>query len=102
MSSNLTKKGILAISVLQSMTDPARRHRCMECNEIFECHLCELDKEHSLHWQGFYLCEECAVEKGVLTVFSHIRPSEGCNHVEYDYLTGQIIAKHQVRRRLLA
>jgi hypothetical protein len=77
--------------LLGRMTAPARRHRCPECDEVFECHLCTIQCTHELHdEQGTtpFLCSDCAQSMGVETV-SVIR---GFNRVSiYDYQTGQVV-----------
>lgn len=47
------------------LVEPARRHRCEICQEIFECHLCDIRHWHPAHIErgltnGFmFVCEEC-------------------------------------------
>jgi hypothetical protein len=78
--------------ILQRMTVPARRHRCPECDEVFECHLCTIKVTHRLHTEESntpFLCSECAEAMGLETV------SQMCSALYtvtiYDYQTGQVL-----------
>lgn len=51
------------------LCEPARRHRCEICHEIFECHLCLIQYTHPLHASHnvlpeniVFVCEECCTK----------------------------------------
>jgi len=53
------------------LVEPARRHRCEYCGEIFECHLCGINETHPVHIDRpnneesdgkFFVCEECCAD----------------------------------------
>lgn len=85
-----------------STVEPARRHKCEMCREIFECHICDLDGDHPLH-MAFLLCNEpvlvcleCMEKDGLGYVFAR---GNGRDYVKklgstcrmYDYRTGKIM-----------
>jgi len=72
------------------MTMPARRHRCPECQDIFECHLCEIYDTHPLHIESSdcpFLCVDCALKLGIETVA--VNDTDTQQLKLYDYRTGQ-------------
>ena len=79
--------------MLARMTFPARRHRCPECNRVFQCHLCTLEVTHELHTEYAdcpFFCLECAERAGcdsVAVLDTHVSPSEVRF---YDYRTGKM------------
>jgi hypothetical protein len=75
--------------------EPARRHRCEVCGQVFECHLCMIGKDHKVHaycgpriatMTVALICEECAAK-------SENRYS--ARHAKYywrDLLTGEMLS----------
>ena len=79
--------------LLRQITAPARKHRCIECKEIFECHICNIGEEHSAHWKhGSFLCEDCANKLQIPTIFC--QDSRHDRWTEYNYTTGDIIRRY--------
>ena len=76
--------------------EPARRHRCEACKEVFECHLCTIAGVHMLHSDRrtsrdlFYVCEECA--RTVLPTVTTFSSTQALR--TYDYLTGEVTKTH--------
>src|SRR5262245_20551462 len=74
------------------MTDPARRHRCPDCERIFECHVCEIGNTHPLHLEQSdcpFLCLECAEVQEILEVAIY---DPHLHEVKfYDYKTGRLV-----------
>lgn len=84
--------------ILKTMTVPARRHRCPECKEVAQCHICTIQITHQLHWDsGNYrpplFCAECAFRLGLDSVLC-CDEHGGCHYRMYDYQTGAIIWEH--------
>jgi len=55
------------------LVEPARRHRCEVCRDIFECHLCGILKTHPAHrldgglakTMGYvFVCSKCCLKTG--------------------------------------
>lgn len=84
--------------MLETICEPARRHRCDECSHIFECHICTIGDDHVLHVAGndsWRICLDCAEHMDVTGVFT--KPSGKTNEqsntwTEYDYRTGVVLA----------
>jgi hypothetical protein len=87
--------------------EPARRHRCEICKQIFECHLCTIPKDCQVHAycgprtatpEPALVCEECAAK-------SENRYS--ARHAGYywrDLLTGEMLswkAYNALKRRVI-
>lgn len=77
--------------------EPARRHKCEMCGEVFECHLCTIASDHILHLRGkrlemrntpVFVCEECGA-KHMPTVVTNSGRVSVHRYSEYDYLTGE-------------
>ena len=81
------------IRAIRQITEPARRHRCIQCEQIFECHLCMIGWDHILHRGPWFAtaCDECINKKDIKTVF--MENQKGLWH-EYDLTTGEIIQKY--------
>src|SRR5215831_15028612 len=53
--------------MLGELLEPARRHLCEICKQVFECHLCNIGFEHPAHKDHknlrldtkLFICEEC-------------------------------------------
>src|SRR5262245_51514674 len=73
------------------MTEPARRHRCPKCEQIFECHICAIGRPHPLQHDDAhpFVCLECA-KKAAIDTISVNDTNLGLIKV-YDYETGAII-----------
>ena len=79
---------------------PARRHKCEKCLEIFECHLCTINKSHELHSltilgaevhfdTKLLLCEDCVCSKERnLALLDRVDASRYTTAL-YDYSTGK-------------
>ena len=84
----------------REMNQP-RRHKCWRCEEVFECHLCEVHRDHRLH-QGSrkdneaFECEDCiqASRSQVVRLQSH----HSDRWTEYSQLTGRILRRGTSRR----
>jgi hypothetical protein len=86
--------------ILRVIAEPARRHLCPLCKEVFECHLCTQEREHPVHWDNCntpFLCPDCAQEMGLETVAS--LGNKGPRWVNiYNYQTGELLSSHPVVR----
>lgn len=86
---------------LRTITEPSRRHRCPRCEDVFECHMCQIDNWHPLHRsdeQPTY-CLECTEGLGITTLFvigNHIPRDDAW--YEYDYRTGELLARYPLIR----
>lgn len=91
-------------ALLRTITYPARRHRCMGCRGVFECHLCPIDgHEHPLHRSDWVdpvvvVCPLCASRLRLDSVLARGREDVRVWRI-YDYQTGQI--EWEYRGRLL-
>jgi hypothetical protein len=94
---------------LRKITEPARRHKCELCHEVFVCHICSIDKWHSLHWESrtdySLICEDC-IEKNELWVAvvwqnaiteGYEKAGLGSDIAFYDHITGEIIGHGTLR-----
>lgn len=102
-------------AALRTIAEPARRHRCDLCLDIFECHLCQIDKDHPLHsgsrdqvWTPARVCEACIHQHELWVVivrfpnYERGRIHGGDRDVSYyDHLSGERIrdSKSQLPRR---
>lgn len=84
---------------------PARRHRCEICTQVFDCHLCSVHHDSSLHAE----VKRVASDKPILICPSCIRKNPTQRIVEtpqprvvhvYDHLTGERIARRRVLNRI--
>lgn len=93
---------------ISAMCEPARRHRCEICTEVFECHLCTLRKDHVFHGGiritniedmtiPVFVCEECAVTDNCRMVESALSRTRALMVPYYDYLTGKTIMAQNKR-----
>jgi hypothetical protein len=75
------------------LTEPARRHRCDVCKDVFECHLCTISADHILHWnyhrtdpeEKRLICEECSAEGAIIFIRHQLEQ----RIVRYSALTGE-------------
>jgi hypothetical protein len=95
--------------IVSKITNPARRHKCEVCREIFECHLCGLEEDdtHPLHWgkgrpsqqsrRTLLVCETCIDKHELFVVpvrIDNIRKTRtnGSKKVYFrDHLTGEVL-----------
>ena len=84
-------------SVINLMIEPARRHRCEICFEIFICHLCTIQHEHPLHTRierihdptmCVFVCEDCVVSDNWRRIKCDAK-STALYTWYWDYLTGR-------------
>lgn len=98
-------------TTVNAMAAPARRHRCEECQDIFECHLCTIQECHELHWDSkpikrqLFVCENCIRAQGLFTIVVKHSQGRGQGRGQglitlrtYDHLTGAIVreTKHKI------
>jgi hypothetical protein len=109
-------------NALRSMTEPARRHKCELCGDVFECHLCVLEENHRIHSEAETLgtaliCEAC-IHRNELFVLAirtnhakdqrysklarakNMSSSRGFGKcvIFFDHLTGERIGNGTIRR----
>ena len=104
----------ILIRSLRSITMPARRHKCQVCMEVFECNICGIDDDHTIHSgeskNGVVACSDC-VEKHELyvTILSRNGTARVGGYESqngrlsrylrfYDSLTGEVIGSGCYRR----
>ncbi len=98
---------------LDSVTYPARRHRCDLCKQIFECHLCMISEDHRLHhpgrdeeWSPVVVCEDCIHKHELFVVvtadYGSTRGGRSCYWITkfWDHLTGVVIPDNRSAKRL--
>lgn len=83
--------------LLRLSAEPARRHKCPECKEVIECHLCSIGNDHDLHLNlnTRFICLECSIASGIDTVFVQDKCVLTISYKIYDYSTGQVVWRHQ-------
>lgn len=86
------------------LVNPARRHRCELCREIFICHLCTIDNTHILHEAAekeryIFICIECANKKGWVAMMTVSGETFDNRAVLYNYKTGIIIQRIKLMGR---
>lgn len=75
-------------SLVRNIIEPARRHRCELCRQIFECHLCQIGEDHVLHHSkrtddtNYLICETCIHEHQLWVAVCSL------NRIDVDYSAG--------------
>lgn len=95
---------------LKAVCEPARRHRCEVCLEVFECHLCMIADDHDLHKkrlhgsQVTYICEACIHQHELWIVpvlVAEFRSHQGqFTTCFYDHLTGERLKSQHFKQRV--
>lgn len=106
--------------ILRQIIEPARRHKCALCSDIFECHLCMIEEDHNIHINSGpkdhsggskYICESCIHKNELHIVIIHIQIeasgriyrgrellSLGKQKLFYDHITSRLLGKGTIRR----
>lgn len=84
--------------ILGTITEPARRHKCSDCGQVFVCQLCcksapEFFGAHPLHTAetATYHCEECLIRLDVHSIYAS--DNNGRKRI-YDAFTGEILFEY--------
>lgn len=91
--------------MLGNLIVPARRHKCEVCNNIFECHICDIYFTHNIHSviskteRYVFVCLKCADKNGWIGIVSRSGTKKYTNSILYDYRTGKVIRRFELHKR---